>query len=53
MRHHDDDELQDCNQVDDAVARAKLLLRLAEPVGEHTIFGDAHEQRRSTRRSQC
>ena len=35
--------LQDKDQVDDAVAGAEARMRLAEPVGQHTVFGHAHQ----------
>ncbi len=32
-----------CHQIHDAVAGAELPMRLAEPVGQHAVFGDAHQ----------
>ena len=42
-RGEDREHLQDEDEVHDAVAGAEGLMRLAEPVGEHAVFGDAHE----------
>ena len=39
----DGDHLQDEDQVDDAIAGAELGVRLAEPVGQHAVFGHAHQ----------
>ena len=35
--------LQDDDEIDDAVSGAVLAVRKAEPVGEHAVFGDAVE----------
>src|SRR6185312_12347561 len=37
----DGNDLQSDDQVDDAIAGAVFLLRLAEPVGKHSIFRDS------------
>ena len=43
MGEQDDEDLHAGDEIDDAVAGAVLLLRATEPVGEDTVFGDAHE----------
>ena len=39
----DGEHLHAEDEVDDAMAGAEALVRFAEPVGEHAVFGDAHE----------
>ena len=39
----DGEHLEDEDHVDDAIAGAELVVRLAEPVGQHAVLGHAHQ----------